>query len=68
MKWRPRRRPRRLTFEPTGRSIKALVDNLRPHELDLPFEFCECWWKEGLAVSGFAVVTQDRILVHRTTL
>jgi hypothetical protein len=49
----------------TARSVKAVLDNLREDELDLPFTVCECHWNPDTLVDAFLTVTKERIMLHR---
>jgi len=49
----------------TARSVKAVLDNLREAELDLPFTVCECHWDTNLIADAFLTVTAERIMLHR---
>ena len=51
----------------TARSVKAVLDNLRDAELDLPFVACECIWNPGLVAGAFMTVTAECIMLHRGT-
>lgn len=44
--------------------VKALLDNLREAELDLPVLLCDCWFWDDLVVESFATVTAEKIVIH----
>jgi hypothetical protein len=49
----------------TARSVKAVLDNLREDELDLPFIVCPCNSNPAMVVDAFMSVTATEILLHR---
>lgn len=49
----------------TARSVKALLDNLRPDELELPFEVCGCWINPDAVPYDFAEVKKNKVVIHQ---